>query len=299
MWNSNPSATSATPISSRKASASILVVGCSAMKAPTGLAARYITIIAMRTAAIITSICSAMPIAVMIESSEKTRSMSTSWAMIRENAARAGTARGSSLPSRPSTSRWISCVDLAIRNAPPPIRMMSRQEMAIPNRLNSGAVRPTSQVRPASIKTRNRKASDSPIWRTRRASLGSQREVRIEMKTRLSMPSTISSTDSVASANQAFGSSSSAIIGFQPIGQADGDDIDRNHDQAARHPGPGLEIGQNGDQREHRPGQHRHDVHTSQPDYPKRMHELERHEGQHHEHGHCRGREPGLRLEQK
>ena len=48
------------------------------MKAPTGPAAKYITIIAMTTAAIITSKSSAMPIAVMIESSEKTRSTATS-----------------------------------------------------------------------------------------------------------------------------------------------------------------------------------------------------------------------------
>src|SRR5207244_137936 len=117
------------------------------------------------------------------------------------------------------------------------MRMISRQDMAIPNRLNSGAVKPTSQVRPASIMTRNRKASESPIWRTRRASLGSQRDVRIEMNTRLSIPSTISSTDSVASASQAFGSSSSAIIGLHSIGEANGDDINSDHDQAARHPG--------------------------------------------------------------
>src|SRR5919197_508759 len=119
--------------------------------------------------------------------------------------------------------------------------MMSRQDMSIPNRLNSGAVKPTSQVRPTSIRTRNRNASESPIWRTQRASLGSQREVRIEMKTRLSMPSTISSPDSVASASQAFGSSSSAIIGLHSIGQANGDDIDRDRNQAARHPRPGIE----------------------------------------------------------
>src|SRR5262245_50365674 len=45
---------------------------------PTGAAAAYITIMAMTTAAIITSRCSAIPIAVMIESRENTRSMATS-----------------------------------------------------------------------------------------------------------------------------------------------------------------------------------------------------------------------------
>src|SRR5215510_12308678 len=197
--------------------------------------------------------------------------------MISANEARAGVLLGASL-SWPSISRWISCVALAMRKRPPPIRMMSRQAMPIPNRLNSGAVRPISQVRPKSMMTRNRKASDSPIWRTRRASLGSQREVRSEMNTRLSMPSTISSTDSVASASQAFGSSSSAVIGLHSISQANGDDIDCDHDEAARHPGPGVEITQNGDQREAGPGQHCGDVEAAQPDHPKRMHELERHE---------------------
>src|SRR5262249_16949779 len=83
------SAISATPIRRRNASASILVVGCSAMKVPTGAAAKYITIIAMTTAAIITSICSAMPIAVMIESAENNSSISTSRTMISATTARA------------------------------------------------------------------------------------------------------------------------------------------------------------------------------------------------------------------
>src|SRR6266545_111284 len=269
MWKSNPSAISATPISSRKASASILVVGCSAMKAPTGLAARYMTIIAMTTAA-----------------------------MISAKVERLGVPLGACSPW-PSISRWISCVDFAIRKAPPPIRIMSRQEMPIPNRLNSGAVRPISQVRPKSIITRNRKASDSPIWRARRASLGSQREVRSEMKTRLSMPSTISSTVSVASASQAFGSNSSAIISFQPIRQADGDHINRHRDQRPGHPWAGFEIAENGNGRQPRPGQHRRDVEAAQPDDTERMHELERHEGQHRQRSHHCGGKPRLRLEQK
>jgi hypothetical protein len=56
------------------------------MNAPTGPAAAYITIMAMTTAAIMTSRSSAMPIAVMIESSEKTRSTTTSCATIQANA---------------------------------------------------------------------------------------------------------------------------------------------------------------------------------------------------------------------
>src|SRR5262245_19179192 len=152
-----------------------------------------------------------------------------------------------------------------MRKRPPPIRMMSRQDMPIPNRLNSGPVKPISQVRPKSIMMRNTKASDSPIWRARRASLGAQREVRTEMKTRLSMPSTTSSTVRVASASQAFGSNSSAIIGFQPISQADGDHVDRNYHQTAGHPRAGIEIAENGNACKPRPGQHCYDVHAAQP----------------------------------
>ena len=69
-----------------------------------------------------------------------------------------------------------------------------------------GAVRPISQVRPASMITRKMNASERPICRARRALSGSRRVVKTEMKTRLSMPSTISSTVNVTSAAQAFGS---------------------------------------------------------------------------------------------
>ncbi len=58
------------------------------MKSPTGPAAAYITIIAMTTAAIMISISSAMPIAVMIESSENTRSIATNCATTKPNAVR-------------------------------------------------------------------------------------------------------------------------------------------------------------------------------------------------------------------
>jgi hypothetical protein len=102
-----------------------------------------------------------------------------------------------------------------MRKRPPPIRMMSRHETAIPKRVNSGAVRPMSQVRPASMTTRKMKASDRPIWRARRAFSSSSREVRTEMKTRLSMPSTISSTVSVISAAHACGSARSASAFIQ------------------------------------------------------------------------------------
>ena len=103
MWNSKPSATSATPISTRNASASILVVGCSATKRATGPDETYITMQAMITAAIMISRSFAMPIAVMMESSENTRSTTMICRMIQKNAL-CGPCAAASPPSRASTS---------------------------------------------------------------------------------------------------------------------------------------------------------------------------------------------------
>src|SRR6266545_8281800 len=128
--------------------------------------------------------------------------------------------------------------------------MMSRQEMPMPNTVTSGLVRPIIQVRPNSIATRNTKASDRPIWRTSRASFGSQREVRSEMNTRLSMPSTISSTDRVTSASQAFGSSRRSIMIAQPVGQPDPDEVERDRHQAGADPRFRREIAHQGDRSE-------------------------------------------------
>ena len=65
------------------------------------------TATATTTAAIITPICSAMPIAVMIELTEKTMSMSDD---LRDDRAEAGAGlrRGRALRPPPSTSWWIS-----------------------------------------------------------------------------------------------------------------------------------------------------------------------------------------------
>src|SRR3546814_4351029 len=73
------SATSATPISSRKASASILVVGWRRMKLLIGKAANIITAMAMTTAVTMIGRLSVMPTAVITESSENTRSMARNW----------------------------------------------------------------------------------------------------------------------------------------------------------------------------------------------------------------------------
>ena len=96
------------------------------------------------TAATMISMSSAMPIAVMIESSENTRSMTMICMMTQKNAL--GLRLGLRSPWRASTSAWISCVALAIRKAPPPIRMMSRQDSATFFTVMTGSVSPISQT---------------------------------------------------------------------------------------------------------------------------------------------------------
>ncbi len=71
-----PSAISVMPIISRKASASITMVGFFSMKRDSGFTATSITVTATMTAMYMMAISSVMPTAVMIESIEKTRSRS-------------------------------------------------------------------------------------------------------------------------------------------------------------------------------------------------------------------------------
>ena len=71
-----PSAISETPISSRKASASIFTVGCRSTKPLIDRAATSMTPTAMTTATIMIDTSSAIPTAVITESSEKTMSSS-------------------------------------------------------------------------------------------------------------------------------------------------------------------------------------------------------------------------------
>ena len=83
---------------------------------------------AMMMASAITVICSAMPTAVITESSEKTMSSTAIWARTEPKVAAA-------LPrcwvsSVCSILWWISRVLLKIRKAPPTSRMMSFQEIA-------------------------------------------------------------------------------------------------------------------------------------------------------------------------
>jgi hypothetical protein len=79
MWVPIPSATSITPISSRKARARIFRLGWLSMNRLTAPADTSITSIAITIAVTMIPRSSAMPTAVMTESSEKTMSSSRIW----------------------------------------------------------------------------------------------------------------------------------------------------------------------------------------------------------------------------
>ena len=111
----------------------------------------------------------------------------------------------SSLWSSGSTVWWISLVAFQIRNRPPAIRIRSRQEKPWPNAVKTGWVRPTIQEIVASSSSRMISAAPIPsrraFWRCSAGSL----LVRIEMKIRLSIPSTTSINTSVIMAAQPSG----------------------------------------------------------------------------------------------
>ena len=133
-----PSATSAAPTSSRNDSASILTVGWALTKRAVGSAASSMTAIAITIAATMIGTWSAMPIAVITELSENTRSSSTIWVITAAKLAVPATLS----PLWPSSMWCISIVPLTIRNRPPPASTMSRQETAkshdLEDRLGSG-----------------------------------------------------------------------------------------------------------------------------------------------------------------
>ena len=111
----------------------------------------------------------------------------------------------SSLWSVGSTVWWISLVAFQTRNRPPAIRIRSRHEKPWPKAEKTGAVMPTIQEIVASRISRMTSAAEIPSRRAcTRCSAGSLL-VRIEMKIRLSMPSTTSMAISVTIAAQPSG----------------------------------------------------------------------------------------------
>ena len=77
-----------------------------------------------------------MPTAVMIESSENTRSTTMICRMTAPKVALTAPATASSCS--PSSDWWISPVLFQIRNRPPAIRIRSRPEISCPSTVNSG-----------------------------------------------------------------------------------------------------------------------------------------------------------------
>ena len=182
-------------------------VGFLAMKLARGSAASSMTVTAARTATTMIGRCSVMPTAVRMESIEKTRSRMMIWKI----AAPALEMTTSFLSSTSwlgvgSTVWWISLVAFQIRNRPPAIRIRSFHENAFPNTVKTGWINPTSQAMIDSSASRITRARPMPMRRTRVRCSGGSLFDRIEMKIRLSIPSTTSITTRVTSAAQAAGS---------------------------------------------------------------------------------------------
>ena len=83
-----------------------------------------------------------MPTAVMIESTENTRSSSRIWKIAPPSVTLTACPTMSSLWSVGSTVWWISLVAFQTRNSPPAIRIRSRQEKSWPKAEKTGAVMP-------------------------------------------------------------------------------------------------------------------------------------------------------------
>ena len=159
---------------------------------------------AMVTAIIMIDKCCTIPTAVITLSSENTASSTTIWVITTQNAA---CTTGPSLGAwRPSNRSCSSMVPLNNRNIPPNIRIRSRPEKACPIMSNKGSVSVTIHAMDASKAKRISKASVRPTLRALLRCSGGSFSARIAIKTRLSIPSTISRITSVASPSHAEGS---------------------------------------------------------------------------------------------
>ena len=108
---------------------------------------------------------------------------------------------------------WISLVAFQTRKRPPAIRIRSRQEKPCPKAVKSGLVSCTMNEIVASRTSRMTSAAEMPSRRARARWCSGSLLVRMEMKMRLSMPSTTSMTTSVTSAAQPVGSARKAKCG--------------------------------------------------------------------------------------
>src|SRR5687768_10430354 len=110
-----------------------------------------------------------------------------------------------------------------MRNRPPRIRIRSRPEISFPI-VNRGSVNPITHVIDRSSAMRMNIANDRPTLRARSRSSLRSFPARIEMKTMLSMPRTISSTVSVPSAIHPSGleTQSNALVRKSTCASGDG-----------------------------------------------------------------------------
>src|SRR5476651_742763 len=105
-------------------------------------------------------------------------------------------------------------VALNNRNTPPNSMIKSRPEKLLSNTSNSGCVRVTNHEILASRPRRISNARDNPINRARSRCSGGSLSARIAINTRLSMPSTSSSTIKVNRPSQAVGSANHSIFQY-------------------------------------------------------------------------------------
>ena len=157
-----------------------------------------------------------MPTAVITLSSENTASSTTICTTTIQNAAWTGfSSFNACLPSIRSCS---SIVPLNNRNTPPNNRIRSRPEKAWSKMWNNGSVKVTTHAMDASKTRRISKASTKPILRAAFRWCGGSFSAKMAIKTRLSIPSTISSTTNVARPTHAEGSDiHSRIIELTPL----------------------------------------------------------------------------------
>ena len=156
------------------------------------------------TAIIMTERCFTIPTAVITLSSENTASSTTICTITIQNVACTGFSSFSiGLFSRRSRS---SMVPLNSKNTPPNSKIRSRPENGWSKIWNSGLVRVTTHAIEASKTNRIHSASNKPTIRAVLRCSGGNFSARIAIKTRLSIPKTISSTTSVNKPTHADGS---------------------------------------------------------------------------------------------
>lgn len=156
-----------------------------------------------------------MPTAVITESSEKTASSTTICATTgQKRAPLRGPCCSSSLPSSRSFS---SMVALNSRNIPPTSMIRSRPLKGCSATMNIGLVSVASHEMEASSARRMTSASNRPTTRALSLCCFGSLSARMAMKTRLSIPRTISSTTNVARPAQIVGSAIHSIRPISPV----------------------------------------------------------------------------------